>query len=958
MGVIAQYAKSTDFVREAVAAGRDRWSQIFTNKETGREPRAEFPSVRSRNSWVRGVISEPAAYKRLLQAMRSSAPGSWSDDRWEQWRHLDGIQYVCFPPGTRVRMADGTHKPIENVCLRDEVVTAEGNTHRVSHCFVNKYAGDLVVMRLWGHRHLKMTPNHEVLTKRGYVPADMLVKGDWVAIPRYMPSTSNFLQTSSHIGSEVMWKDGEAVGRTNGKVRSYCRTVPDFIELNREFGIIVGLYLAEAHTTSDEVAWSFDAVKEKDTLVPQLVRLLEKYDFSPRVSKSYDKSVVSVSVCGKLWVRLFRSVCGKYAWTKRLHSDLLAGPKDFLAGVLEGWLAGDGCLEAGKYKVGATVSHDLALNMFDIGNALGLRPTILWSPPQLASICGRKVKSARPTWRVFFRALSDNYRVEMDDSHVWRKVEKIDREPYVGDVFNIEVETDQSYVAEGIGVHNCIHRTGEMLSEAEFQVYRKDENHQDGKRPVSKRRDPEAYRLVEVLERPNNDDSFGDMIYWWNQQMDLTGMALTWMVPNKMGRPYELYVIPTAIAIPQPAVNPDYPDGYYRIQPVYPYGPFSSYPTPATAVGAPIPAQWMLRFKYPHPLLRYDGYSPLSALRLHIDEITSMDRSRWYSMLRTFNPSAVLQFENLEGMQPLPEPEIERIRAEFENNFQGTENVGRLIVGTPGASLEEFGRSPKEMDYQQGWDQLVNFVMAGWGISKPAAGMVETSSYATLFATLKQFHLQTLSPKCNRFSNQLTRHLAPFYGDDLIVEVRTKRIDDHEIVFQKIDRVMSLKGMPPPVIKKILKLLDLPIDDELVAALAQAGAEGGMPGMPPGLPGIGGVPGMPGAPGAEQPGAAPGQAAPQPPPLAQQGGAEPDMQDPMATAGQPTPGKLGAGALGPRKALVARSSRRVVIHSKSLNGNGHAAMLNGRNGHARKEMIATTTRSYRDILRGGIKRRA
>src|SRR5260370_35899679 len=109
--------------------------------------------------------------------------------------------------------------------------------------------------------------------------------------------------------------------------------------------------------------------------------------------------------------------------------------------------------------------------------------------------------------------------------------------------------------------------------------------------------------------------------------MTLMGKALTWMVPNKLKTPMELYSIPTAIAIPQPAINPDFPDGYYRIQPIYPYGPFSSYPTPATAVGAPIPAQWMLRVKYPHPLLRYDGYSPMTVLRLQQDEIESIDRS-------------------------------------------------------------------------------------------------------------------------------------------------------------------------------------------------------------------------------------------------------------------------------------------------------------------------------------------
>ena len=384
------------------------------------------------------------------------------------------------------------------------------------------------------------------------------------------------------------------------------------------------------------------------------------------------------------------------------------------------------------------------------------------------------------------------------------------------------------------------HRKGEQLAQSEFQVFRKDPSHPKGKRPVKE--GESEYELVRLLENPNEEDSFGDMLYRWNQQMDLTGTALTWMVPNQMGQPYELYSVPTAIAVPQPAINPDFPDGFYRIQPLYPYGPFSSYPTPSTAVGAPIPAQWMLRFKYPHPLLRYEGYSPLTALRLHIDEVESMDRSRWYNMKRTVNPSAVLNFDDIEGMQPLNEPEIERLHAEFEAMFMGDTNVGKLFVGSPGSKLEPFGTSPREMDYHDSWEQLVSFVLAGFGITKPAAGMIEDSSYASLFATLKQLHLLTLQPMCNRIANSLTRKLAPFFGKGLVIEIRCPRIDDHEVKERKLR--LALDGK---VIKKgeLRDELDLPVvgeewEDEMAGEQEQ-----------PEMPGMLGPDGQPMQPGKE-----------------------------------------------------------------------------------------------------------
>ncbi len=476
------------------------------------------------------------------------------------------------------------------------------------------------------------------------------------------------------------------------------------------------------------------------------------------------------------------------------------------------------------------------------------------------------------------------------------------------------------------------HRICELLYQGEFQVFKKDENNPDGKRPVSKRKDPEAYKLAELLEKPNPQDSFGDMMYRWFQQMTLTGKALTWMVPNKLGTPYELYPIPTAIAIPQAAINPEFPDGYYRIQPVYPYGPFSSYPTPSTSVGAPIPAQWMMDFKYPHPLLRYDGYAPMTALRLHIDELTMMDRSRHYAMRRQIRPSAKLTFKELENAEQLPEAEIDRLIAQIENAFQGPENAGALFVAPPGSDLEEWGTSPREMDYASSWDQLVNFIMGGLGITKPAAGMVEDSSYSTLFATLKQLYWLSIDPCCSRFAHGLTRHLAPFFGDDLVIEIRAKRLDDHDIAFQKISKLGELVGKPKSMIRVCLKLLDMPLDEELIKELSEAGQEQQQPGAEGGMPGMEGAPGA--APGAE------GEQPPMEQAMQAMGGAGeegalgPRDEEQEVEASRPTPGPLSEGALGPRKRLGKYFTKHLprVKHLKGKSfyervkemcGNGH-----------------------------------
>lgn len=404
----------------------------------------------------------------------------------------------------------------------------------------------------------------------------------------------------------------------------------------------------------------------------------------------------------------------------------------------------------------------------------------------------------------------------------------------------------------------AISNIAKQMGRAKVKVYHKDETSPDGKRIVTRNSIPtrtnvHPYELVELLTRPNKQDSFGKLMYRWTQQRKLTGMSLTWMVPNQFGTPMELYCIPTALAIPQPAVNPLYPDGYYRIQPVYPYGPFSSYPTPTSAVGAAVPAQWMMRFMDPHPLLRYDGYSPLTGLNQHLDSVKMMDASRTTTMRRGVHPSAVLNFDDTEGALPLPEPEIERIKAEFENEQYGPENVGKLFVAAPGSRLESWGFKPTEMDYFNSWEQLVAFVMGGFGITKAVAGMIEDSTYATLYATMKQFALVTLEPECDDIADYLTAHLAPFFGDDLVVEIKPHKVDDEEVRNAKLGLLIQAKAITK---NEVRRALEQPATPELWGNEI-AGMDSLLPppgSLPPGMAVAPGMPPDPGMAGDPQPG--------------------------------------------------------------------------------------------------------
>lgn len=430
----------------------------------------------------------------------------------------------CVPPGTQMLMADGSVKSVEEVQEGDEVVTAEGNIGRVTATMQRWVDEDLIRVVAWGHSRLRLTKNHPVLTRNGYVDAGKLSDEDWIALPVRKTAGKISVNAASHVEETELYAVASTGGRCHAATLIAQRknltksidSLPENISLTPGFGRIIGLFMAEGSTNQNVVCWTF-CHDEKDTLVAELVRLL-KSELGLKSSLSVRKSVIHVRVCSKVWRMFFASMCGKGAHGKRLHPDLTDGPTDFLESVFNAWLDGDGCTHKSQ-RIGTTVSHSLALGMFNIAQTIGLTPTLNYRDQNKSKAPngpdGELVEvNASPSWNVsvpsesagrvwgssglrgvYWSNTEGNWvacvknkgksvrlgafatedaagiavnrykkenriygdgRIEKCDSVVWRRVRRIEQKPYSGFVFNFEVDGDNSYVAEGIGAHNCV----------------------------------------------------------------------------------------------------------------------------------------------------------------------------------------------------------------------------------------------------------------------------------------------------------------------------------------------------------------------------------------------------------------------------------------------------------------------------------------------------------------------
>lgn len=373
----------------------------------------------------------------------------------------------CFPVGTLIRMADGSSKTIENINLLDNVLTAECNSKMVLKTMVRQYSGEMLTIGAWGNKHLECTPEHPILTKRGYISAKDLTDTDFIAIPRlkYEENNEDYLYFTNIVDlNNARTKDVDGYISNIGSVESIIAPPKNEIKKTYELGWLFGIYLAEGwRSKSGGISLAFH-IDEENTIVKKTVDLFKsELGIDSRLQFRTSNKTIIVKIAGRLWGEFFSTLCGVGANGKYIHAALY-GNTNFRRGILDGWIAGDGYSRRAS-TLGITVSKQLAHDMYCIANDLGLLPTINVSEPSMNKLA----KTRQMRWCVEWGVSGEKeiyhntakWRREIDSKYTWRKINFIFKK-YVENiyVYNLEVEGDNSYCAEGIGVHNCVGFSG------------------------------------------------------------------------------------------------------------------------------------------------------------------------------------------------------------------------------------------------------------------------------------------------------------------------------------------------------------------------------------------------------------------------------------------------------------------------------------------------------------------
>ncbi len=366
------------------------------------------------------------------------------------------IHYVegCLPAGELVTMADGDLRPIESVEVGDRVIGHDGRSHRVTAVQIRDLNGELFSFTPMSPANaFSVTSEHPVLI----VPrSEVLVRRK----PRngWQPE----VDSAKLKAAEPRWVAAKDVAEGDFLVYPKPKPVPHRTVLPLEFARLAGYYLAEGHAAltngCESLVFSFhsdefDYVEE----VRQACKSL--YETSGSVLVEEHKHSARVLVHTKAGYAAMRDHVGIGSSNKKL-SDLVMRQDDiFLRELVDAYVNGDGNVTTrggAQWKRAHTTSRVWAFQLQSILARLGHFATVeLRRPAGAGVILGRDVVR-KDIYQVQWTEGGGGPRQARDCGDYFavpikKRTVREAHEP----VYNLDVETPDSYLAYGFAVHNC-----------------------------------------------------------------------------------------------------------------------------------------------------------------------------------------------------------------------------------------------------------------------------------------------------------------------------------------------------------------------------------------------------------------------------------------------------------------------------------------------------------------------
>lgn len=321
-------------------------------------------------------------------------------------------------------------------CIRHKNNICNGKNKKVCYKEVKKYKTDCINL------NKKFEPK--------WVQVKDLSVGDYVAI-----TTLKEIKDINKIDL-IKYVDINDVIYDNTTLKTIYRPnegklINRIINIDEDFMYIVGLYLGDGsvvHRNNEPKYVNFTINNIKDKYVEEKISKSMKkvFNISPSTHEYENMNTLQVSFHSVVLANIFKNMFGCKFDKKDIPEWVLKLPNNKLQKLLEGIMDSDGFGYSDVIYI-TMCNKNVIEKLWIILNKLGIYSNIKKLPIPKGGTSNPYTINYKPNNKLL------NY-IETKDYILYR-IDSIDQIQYQGYVYNIEVNEDNTYVANGVIVHNC-----------------------------------------------------------------------------------------------------------------------------------------------------------------------------------------------------------------------------------------------------------------------------------------------------------------------------------------------------------------------------------------------------------------------------------------------------------------------------------------------------------------------
>lgn len=261
-------------------------------------------------------------------------------------------------------------------------------------------------------------------------------------------------------------------------------SIPEHLPVNEKFCFILGYYLAEGSCYKNGISFAFNSLKEQ-AMAGEVKKYFDNLGFSTSIYNDPSTNSSALMIHSVLLKDFFHSF-GKSS-DKHLSPEFLSLPAEKLFQILVGYLAGDGCITKTGAIRASSISPNIVFLMRNICLINGISSS-LWSSKNceksatfrgktcsvkkqyvitinsfdaqkiVSSLIEQKKDVSYLAYGEYKNKKSNQSMCKIRTGYQHNEINHIENAilPIPIPLYNLEVEEDNSYVANGIVVHNCI----------------------------------------------------------------------------------------------------------------------------------------------------------------------------------------------------------------------------------------------------------------------------------------------------------------------------------------------------------------------------------------------------------------------------------------------------------------------------------------------------------------------